>query len=82
MLNPQLVLHKHKKKKGKSQANESESCNDDLEALMARRLPRVKGKYKGKLHVIYFSCNKVGHIATRCPNRDEKDERKDNKFKG
>ena len=43
----QLVLHKSKKKKRKYEVSEGESSNDDLEdleALMARRLPRGKGK--------------------------------------
>jgi hypothetical protein len=29
-------------------------------------LQRGKGKYEGKLPIIYFTCNKVGHIPARC----------------
>ena len=32
--------------------------------------------------MICFSCEEVGHIVARCPNRDDKDENKHNKFKG
>jgi len=39
---------------------------DQLEALLARRFHRGKGKYKGKVLIICFNYNKVGHIASRC----------------
>ena len=42
---------------------------DQLEALLARRFHKGKGKFKGKLLVIFFNCNEVGHIATRCPKK-------------
>ena len=64
--------------------SDSESSNDDLddlEALMERRLPRGKGKFKGKLPIICFTCKKAGHIVTRYPNREDKDEKKDNKYR-
>ena len=48
---------------------------------MTIKLPRGKGKFRGILPIIYFSCNKGGHIASICPNKDNKDENKDNKFK-
>lgn len=52
---------------------------DGFEALIARRFPRGKGKYKGKLPLKCFSCNKIGHIATRCPDNENKE--KSNRFK-
>lgn len=83
----QMVLSKSKKEKERC-ISESESDSDtsneeleDLEDLMARRLKRGKGKYEGKVPIICFSCNKVGHIAARCPNRDDKDEERDRKHK-
>lgn len=82
-----MVLHKSKKEKERC-INESESDSDtsdeereDLEALMARRLKRGKVKYKGKLPIICFPCNKVGHIAARCPDMDDKDEERKRKYK-
>lgn len=89
----QLVLNKPKKEKERcisvsESESESESDSDisdeeleDLEALMARRLRRGKGKYKGKLPIICFACNKVGHIATRCPDRKDKDDERKRKHK-
>ena len=31
--------------------------------------------------MICFSCEELGHIAARCPNREDKDEKKHNKYK-
>ena len=63
-----------KKKKGKakyvcSDSNIDEDDVDQLEALLARRFQRGKGRYKGKLPIIYFNCNEVGHIAARCAKK-------------
>jgi hypothetical protein len=43
---------------------------DDIEALLARRLSRGKDKFKGKLPLIYFKCDGVGHFVGKCPNRE------------
>ena len=58
-----------KKKKKKYVCNDSDTDEEDveqLEALLARRFRKGKGKFKGKLPIIFFNCNEVGHIATRC----------------
>ena len=57
-----MVIHKSKKGKEKYVNSDSDESNDELdelEALMARIFPRGSGKHP----IIYFSCNKVGHIA-------------------
>ena len=49
-----------------------ESSDNDLEvveALLANKYLRRRGKYKGKIPLIYFSCEKIGHIVARCPNK-------------
>src|SRR5271156_6944421 len=48
--------------------NDSESDNEDqgldeIEALMARRLQRGKGRYKCKLPLVCFNCIEVGHFV-------------------
>ncbi|GLJ31034.1 hypothetical protein SUGI_0620880 [Cryptomeria japonica] len=64
---------------GHSHESDSLLCEeqekDEIEALLAKILPRGKGKYKGKLPLKCFSCNKIGYIPSRCPdnNRDKKD---------
>ena len=53
-------------------SNDSDTDGEDvdqLEALLVRRFHRGKGKFKGKLFIMCFNCNKVGHIATRCPEK-------------
>lgn len=32
--------------------------------------------------MIFFSCEEVGHIVSRCPNKEHKDEKKSHKYKG
>ena len=50
---------------------------EQLEALLARSFHKGKGKFKGKLPIICFNCNEVGHIAARCPeNRNYKGNEK------
>ena len=80
--NFKLELVLSKKGKGKHVKSDSDTSGDELEALIARIFGRGKWKYKGKLSIIYFSCNKVGHIATRCPKREDTNERKERKYKG
>lgn len=60
---------KKKKKKIKYVSNDSDIDEEDveqLEALLAIRFHKGKGKFKSKLPIICFNYNEVGHIATRC----------------
>ena len=50
-----------------------------MEALLARRFHRGKVKFKGKLPIICFNCNEVGHIAARCTLKKNYKERSKNK---
>ena len=52
-----------------SDSDTNEEDFEQLEALLARRFHRGKGKFKGKLPIICFNCNEVVHIATRCPKK-------------
>ena len=59
-----------KRRKGKHASIDSsidEKDVEQLEALLARRFHRGKGKFKGKLPIICFNYNEVGHLAARCP---------------
>ena len=53
---------------------------EQLEALPVRRFHRGKGKFKGKLPIICFNCNEVGHAATRC--REKRSYKGNEKYKG
>ena len=50
--------------------------------MFARKYSRGRGKYKGKVPLIYFSCEEIGHIAARCLNKQSKDEKKGHKYNG
>ena len=83
-----LSLKKGKKIKdiqSESEEESEESSDSDLEvieALLAKKYSRGKGKYRGKTPLIYFTCEEIGHIAARCPNKKSKDEKKGHKYKG
>ena len=70
MKDTEEVKPKKKKRKIKYASSDSNTDEEDvekLEALHARRFHRSKGKFKGKLPIICFNCNEVGHIDARCP---------------
>ena len=65
-------MKKKKKKMTKYVSSDSHIDEEDveqLEALLARRFHKGNGKFKGKLPIIYFNCNEVGHITTRCQKK-------------
>ena len=49
-----------------SDSDTDEEDVDQLEALLARRFHKGKGKFKGKLSIMCFNCNEVGHIVSIC----------------
>ena len=55
-----------------SEEESEESSDSDLEVVevvLAKKYSRSRGKYKGKVPLICFSCEEIGHIAARCPNK-------------
>ena len=73
---------KKKKKKIKYVSSNSDTDEEDveqLEALLSRRFDKGKGKFKGKLPIICFNCNEVGHIIARC--LEKKNYRGGDKYK-
>src|SRR5271154_4204197 len=55
--------------------NENEETDEELEeiiAMIAKREKKGKGKYEGQLPFKCFSCNKIGHFASKCPTRVKK----------
>ena len=75
---------KSKASSSKSEDEIEESLDSDLEvveALLAKKYSRSKGRYKGKIPIILFSCEEVGHIATKFPNKEKMDEKKKKKYK-
>ena len=70
-------------KKSKATSSESEeeiekSSNSDLEfveALLAKKYSKSRGKYKGKNPLIYFSCEEIGHVAIISTNKEKKEQK-------
>ena len=78
------------RKKSKANQSGSEEETEEIfdsdfkivESLLAKKYSKGRGKCEGKIPLIFFSCEQVGHISTRWPNRENKDEKKINKYKG
>ena len=45
------------------------SCSDEEEAKFIRIMDKGTGKYKGKLPFKYFNSGRVGHYASKYPNK-------------
>ena len=61
-----------------------ESSNSELEvveALLAKKYSKNRSKYKGRIPLIFFSCEEISHIVAKCPNKEKKDEKKSKKYK-
>lgn len=52
---------------------------DDVEANFVRRLKKGADKYKGKLPLKCFNCERSGHFSAPCPYREESNRRRDDK---
>ena len=50
----------------------SDSDLEVVEAFLANKYFRSRRKYKGKAPLIYFSCEEIGHIVSRRPNKKKK----------
>ena len=63
---------KEKKKRVKYVSSDSNIDEEDVEKLEAQKVMifhKGKGKFKGKLPIMCFNCNEVGHIAARCSKK-------------
>jgi hypothetical protein len=71
------------KKKDKHKAKSDYSCNDDSEeddevSHFVRKLKKGTSKYKGKLPLICFNCDGIGHFANKCPYKKKKRNEEEN----
>jgi hypothetical protein len=76
---------KRSKKKGKQQEKEHSSNSDVSEddeevANFVRRLNKgTDGRYRGKLPLICFNCDGIGHFANKCPHKKKRNDEGDSK---
>jgi hypothetical protein len=71
---------KKSKKNGKQQEKEHSSNSDALEddeevANFVKRLNKgTDGRYRGKLPLICFNCDGIGHFANKCPHKKKRND--------
>ena len=70
------------KKKPKSEYNSDDDNSDnEEEANFVRKLKRGTTKYKGKLPLKFFECDRIGHFSSRCPNKGNPNNTDENRYK-
>jgi hypothetical protein len=64
------------KKKEKEHSNNSDVSEDDEEATnFVRRLNKgTNNKYRGKLPLICFNCDGIGHFDNKCPHKKKRND--------
>lgn len=70
--NKEVVFKAIQKLKIKEETESEDSDNEEENANLAKRFGTGQGKYKGKLPFKCFNCGKIGHYASRCPKRKDK----------
>jgi hypothetical protein len=67
---------KKKEKKQEEHSNNSDVSEDDEEvANFVKRLNKgTDGRYRGKLPLICFNCDGIGHFANKCPHKKKRND--------
>jgi hypothetical protein len=67
---------KQKKKEQEEYSNNNNVSEDDEEvANFIKRLnKRTNGRYRGKLPLICFNCDGIGHFANKCPHKKNRND--------
>jgi hypothetical protein len=65
---------KKKKKEQEEYSSSSDISEDDEEvANFVKRLNKgTNGRYRGKLPLIFFNCDGIGHFANKCPHKKKR----------
>jgi hypothetical protein len=67
---------KQKKKEQEEYSSNSDASEDDEEvANFVKRLNKgTNGRYRGKLPLICFNCDGIGHFANKCPHKKKRND--------
>jgi hypothetical protein len=78
MLKKQPSKHpKYQKKQQQQEYNSSNDISEDDEevANFVKRLNKgTNGRYRGKLPLICFNCDGIGHFANKCPHKKKRND--------
>ena len=55
--------------KCEEKVDDGEGLSDEDYTYFTRKLKPGKGKFKGKLPLIFFGCGDVGHFVEKCPDK-------------
>jgi hypothetical protein len=69
-------ISKQKKKEQEEYSSSNDVSEDDEEvANFVKRLNKgTNGRYKGKLPLICFNCDGIGHFANKCPHKKKRND--------
>jgi hypothetical protein len=69
-------ISKQKKKEQEEYSSSSDSSEDDEEvANFVKRLNKgTNGRYRGKLPLICFNCDGIGHFSNKCPHKKKRND--------
>jgi hypothetical protein len=67
---------KKKKKEHEEYRKSNDISEDDEEVdnLIKRMNKGTNGRYRGKLHLIFFNCDGIGHFANKCPHKKKRND--------
>jgi hypothetical protein len=67
---------KKKKKEQEEYSSNSDVSEDDEEvANFVKRMNKgTDGRYRGKLPLIFFNCDGIGHFANKCPQKKKRND--------
>ena len=67
--------------KCEEKGDDEEGILDEEYAYFMRKLKIGKGKFKGKLPLIWFGCGEIGNFTAKCPNRSDGNSKGNKGFK-
>jgi hypothetical protein len=55
--------------------------DEEVANIVRRRNKGTGGRYKGKIPLIFFNCDGIGHFAKKCPHKKKMNYEGDSKIK-